>query len=187
MRKLSVFNQISLDGYFSDADGNIAWAYKSPQDQEWNEFVAGNASGGGVLLFGRKTYEMMASYWPTPMALEQHAAVAEGMNRMPKLVFSRTLTTTSWSNTTMLSGDLIAQVRQLKQQAGPDIAILGSGSITAQLAGAGLIDLYQLVINPVALGQGKSLFNGLPGLLALRLISSRTFTNGNVLLCYEPA
>jgi dihydrofolate reductase len=80
MRGLIVFNHVSLDGYFVDKKGDMRWAHK--QDPEWNEFVAANARGGGVLLFGRVTYEMMASYWPTPMAAQNSPAVAEHMNNL---------------------------------------------------------------------------------------------------------
>ena len=88
MRKLIVFNMVSLDGFFVDSKGDMSWAHK--HDAEWNAFVGGNASGSGVLVFGRKTYELMASYWPTPMALQNSPIVAKGMNDMPKIVFSRT-------------------------------------------------------------------------------------------------
>src|SRR5260221_4800620 len=97
MRKLIVFNQVTLDGYVADTSGDMSWAHK--QDPEGTAFVADNAGGGGVLLFGRVTYEMMASYWPTPQAMKALPAVAEGMNRLPKVVFSRTLDKVSWRNT----------------------------------------------------------------------------------------
>jgi dihydrofolate reductase len=90
MRKVVAFESVSLDGYFADVNGDMSWAHK--QDAEWNAFVGGNASGGGALLFGRVTYELMASFWPTPAAMERAPVVAEGMNNMPKVVFSRTLT-----------------------------------------------------------------------------------------------
>ena len=81
MRKLIVFNNVTLDGYFADRNGDMSWAHR--QDAEWNAFVGGNASGGGALLFGRVTYELMASFWPTPAAMERAPVVAEGMNNMP--------------------------------------------------------------------------------------------------------
>ena len=182
MRKLGMFMQLSLDGYFADSKSDMSWAHK--QDDEWNAFAAENASGGGALLFGRVTYDMMASFWPTPAAAQTMPAVAERMNALPKYVASRTMDKASWSNTTVLKGDLVAEVRKLKQQAGPDIAILGSGSIVAQLAEAGLIDAYQLVINPIALGAGKSIFAGVKRKLNLRVTDSRRFKNGNVVLTY---
>ncbi len=187
MRKLGAFIQVSLDGYFAGPDGDISFAHKDPNDSEWNSFVAGNAKDGGALVFGRITYEMMASYWPTPMAAQNNAAVAERMNAMPKFVFSRTLGKASWANTTLLKGDLAAEIRKLKAAPGPDMAILGSGSIVAQLARERLIDGFQIVVCPLVLGGGKRLFDGVKDMLNLKLMQSRAFGNGSVLLCYAPA
>jgi dihydrofolate reductase len=187
MRKLLAFNQVTLDGYIADANGDMSWAHKDPQDAEWNAFVAGNAKGGGELLFGRITYELMASFWPTPQALKIAPDVANGMNSLPKVVFSRTLEKASWTNTRLVKGDLAAAVRNLKQEPGPHLVILGSGSIVSQLAQEGLIDEYQVVVNPIVLGKGKSMFDGVREKLPLKLTSTRTFGNGNVLLCYELA
>jgi dihydrofolate reductase len=185
MRKLVVFNSVTVDGYFTDANSDISWA-KQNQDAEFQEFVAGNASGGGMLLFGRITYEMMVSYWPTPAAREQNPAVAEGMNKLPKVVFSRTLDTVSWNNTKVVKGDIGAEVRKMKNEPGDDMVILGSGSIVSQMAQNGLVDEYQLVVYPLVLGKGRTLFEGLEDRLSLKLTRTRAFGNGNVLLCYEP-
>ena len=184
MRKLVVFNQISLDGYFAGPNGDISWAHK--QDAEWNAFVGENATGGGELLFGRLTYEMMASYWPTPQAITNDRVVAEGMNTLPKVVFSRTLVKASWNNTRVVTGDITAAIRKMKQEPGKDMVILGSGTIVSQLAQAGVIDEYQIVVNPVVLGRGRTMFDGVKAQLALQRTRTRTFGNGNVLLCYEP-
>jgi len=86
MRRIIVFNMVTLDGFFVDSKGDMSWARKN--DAEWNAFVGENASGSGVLVFGRITYELMASNWPTPMALQNSPVVAKGMNEMPKVVFS---------------------------------------------------------------------------------------------------
>ena len=184
MRRLIAFEQVSLDGYFVDANGDMSWAHK--QDPEWNAFAASNASGGGALLFGRVTYEMMAGFWPTPAAMERAPAVAEGMNTMPKVVFSRTLEKASWKNTTLVKGDLAAEARRMKNEPGPGMAILGSGSIVSQLAQAGVIDEFQIVVNPIVLGKGRTLFEGVKGKLGMKLIKTRAFANGNVVLYYEP-
>jgi dihydrofolate reductase len=187
MRRLTVFNNVSLDGYFVDANGGMDFAHKGSDDPEWNEFVSGNASGQGALLFGRVTYDMMAGFWPTPHAKAVMPAVAEGMNRMTKYVVSRTMTDAAWQNTTLLRGDLVSAVRTQKQSDGPGIVILGSGSIVAQLAAAKLIDRYQLVVKPVVLGDGRTMFDGVPGPIALKPMHTRTFGNGSVLLSYEAA
>ena len=114
MRRLTVFNNVSLDGYFTDAKGDMSWAHNN--DPEWNAFASENASGGGVLLLGRVTYDLMASFWPTPQAMQTLPAVARGMNSMPKVVVSRTLREPTWSNTTVVNGDLPASVRRLKRR-----------------------------------------------------------------------
>ncbi|MBS1859389.1 MAG: dihydrofolate reductase [Acidobacteria bacterium] len=186
MPKLIVFNHVSLDGYFTGPNGDLAWAYRGTDDPEYGAFVAQNASGGGRLLLGRITYDMMVRYWTTPEASRHSPAVAEGMNRMTKLVFSRTLENASWSNTKLLNGDPATEVRRIKSEPGPGIALLGSGQIVAQLATAGLIDEYQFVVDPVVLGGGRTMFAGLPTPLNLDLTQSRTFANGKVYLCYRP-
>ena len=138
-------------------------------------------------MFGRITYDLMKSYWPTKHATETFPVVAERMNNGPKVVFSRTLDKVSWNNTRLIKGDLVAEVRKLKQQPGDGLVILGSGSIVAQLAEERLIDEFQIAVNPVVLGQGKTMFDGIRHKLELKLTKARTFSNGNVLLCYEPA
>ena len=185
MRKIMAFEQVSLDGFFVDVKGDMSWAHK--QDAEWNEFTAGNASGDGALLFGRKTYEMMASFWPSPMAMQAAPKVAEGMNNLPKVVFSRTLQSASWKNTTLMKDDLVTSVRKLKGESGPDMVILGSGTIVAQLAEALLIDEFQIIVNPLALGAGRTLFEGVSKRIGLKLVKTRSFLNGNVILYYVPA
>ncbi len=185
-RLLTAFMHISLDGYYCDGRGDMSFAKKPPDDTEWNEFVAGNASGGGMLLFGRTTYDMMAAWWPTPMAAQAIPVVAARMNAMPKVVFSRTLRSADWSNTTLVKDDLIGSVGRLKDEAGSDLAILGSGSIVRQLAEAGLLDSLQVVVNPVALGAGKSLFAELSKPMELALTNTRVFRNGSVVLWYAP-
>jgi dihydrofolate reductase len=186
MRKLVVFNHVTLDGYFVDMKGDMSWAHSDKQDAEWNAFVAENSKGGGVLLFGRITYDLMTSYWPTPLAAGHDPVVAERMNDLQKVVFSRTLDKASWSNTKLVKGDLAAEVRKMKKEPGEGMAILGSGSIVTQLAREGLIDEYQIVVNPIVLGKGRTMFDGVKEKLALKLTKTRTFDNGNVLLCYEP-
>jgi dihydrofolate reductase len=185
MRKLIVFNHVSLDGYFVDGAGEMRWAHAQHQDAEWDAFVSGNASGGGMLVFGRITYELMASFWPTSFAIETMPVVAEGMNNLPKVVFSRMLAQASWNNTTLVKGDPAAEMRKMKQAPGEDMVILGSGRIVSQLAREGLIDEYQLVVNPIVLGKGRTMFEGVEESLRLKLTKTRAFGNGNVLLCYE--
>ena len=186
MRKLIVFNHVTLDGYFVGANGDFSWAHTGTDDPEYSTFVAENASGGGQLLFGRITYDLMAGYWPTPIADQHDPAVAKGMNSMSKVVFSRTLTQASWNNTRLVKGEIVSEIRKMKNESGPGMAILGSGSIVSQLAQENVIDEYQMIVDPVALGKGRSLFDGINAPLNLKLAKTRTFANGKVYLCYEP-
>ena len=187
MRKLSVFNSVTLDGYFAGENGDLSWAHGAKPDPEFNAFVADNAKSGGELLFGRITYELMIQYWPTPEAMKNDPVVAKGMNGLPKVVFSRTLTRPTWNNTKVVKGDLAAEVRKMKEAPGADMVILGSGSIVSQLTKARLIDEYQLVVVPVVLGKGRTMFDGIPEKVALQRTKTRSFGNGNVFLSYEPA
>ena len=186
MRRIHVFENISLDGFFADANNDMSWAHR-PGDEEWSEFTSSNARGDGALLFGRVTYQMMASFWPTPEAARMMPDVAAGMNRMEKYVFSRTLDRVEWQNTTVLKGDLVAEAARLKREPGPDLAILGSGSVVSQLATAGLVDEYQFVLNPLVLGRGRTVFETLTERRQLRLARTKTFSNGNVVLWYTAA
>ncbi len=183
MRKLTVFNQVSLDGFFQDLNGDMSWAHK--QDEEFMAFAEENSKGGGELVFGRVTYQMMASYWPTPFAAQNSPSVAEAMNSLPKIVFSSTLTEATWSNTRLIKTDIVDAMSRLKQEPGKDLVIMGSGTLVSQFASADLIDEYQLVINPILLGQGRSIFEGLSKMIDLTLSGSRVFQNGNVFLKYE--
>lgn len=184
MRKVTTFTFVSLDGHFAGPGGDLSW---HRHGEEENEYAAEGLGSGSTLLFGRVTYELMAGYWPTPMALANDPAVAKGMNAAEKIVFSRTLKTVEWSNTRLVTGDPGAEIRRLKQLHGQDMTLLGSGSILAQLADQGLVDEYQVMVDPVVLGAGKTLFQGIRHRLDLKLTSTRTFRNGNVLLCYAPA
>ena len=186
MRRLSVFETVSVDGYFTDEDNDMSWAHAGEPDAEWDDFVAGNASRGGVLLFGRVTYEMMAGWWPTPAAARAMPVVAQRMNEREKIVFSRTLGRADWANTTLIGDDAVTAVRRLKKEAGGDMVVLGSGSIVAQLAAAGLIDELQLVVKPILLGAGRTPFDGMPTRRSLERTSTREFRNGNVVSYYRP-
>lgn len=185
MHKVIVFNNISLDGYFTDQHGDMQWAHK--QDAEWTDYTAKNAAGDVAFLFGRVTYQLMASFWPTPQARELAPEVAEAMNGRQKLVFSRTLQHATWQNTTLLKGELGAEVRRLKRESKSDLLIFGSGTIVSQLTAQGLIDEYRLVLSPLVLGSGRTMFEGLKDKLQLQRTSTQSFKNGNVLVCYAPA
>jgi dihydrofolate reductase len=139
-----------------------------------------------VLVFGRITYDLMVSFWPTPMASQYYPVVAERMNALPKVVISRTMQKPTWNNTKLIKGDIAAELRRMKQESASDLVIMGSGCIVSQLAPEGVIDEYQVVVIPVALGKGRTMFEGAKERISLKLINSRTFDNGNVFLCYKP-
>jgi dihydrofolate reductase len=173
---------VSIDGCYADRNGDMSWAHRN--DPEIRAFTADNAKGGGMLVFGRVTYQMMEAYWPSPHAAQNEPAVAERINALPKVVFSKTLERADWSNTTLARGELEREIGKLKQGS-LDIAILGSGSLVAALADANLIDAYQLMIVPVILGDGKRLFRGVKKPPRLELESTRRFANGNVFVSYR--
>jgi len=161
MARLAVFNHVTLDGFFTGKNGEFQWA-KGHTDAEFQAFVEENAKPGGVLVFGRKTYDLMRSYWPTEMTMKNDPLVAEQMNALPKIVFSRTMREATWNNTKLVKGDLVSEMRKLKDESGGrDMTILGSGSIVSQLAEAGLIDEFHVVVNPVVLGAGRTMFDTL--------------------------
>jgi dihydrofolate reductase len=183
MRKLSVFNFISLDGYYKDINNGIAW---HNHDEEGAEYSAQSLQAGNILLFGRVTYDMMASFWPSPMAAESLPVVAEGMNKAEKIVFSRTMKKADWNNSRVISSDIVEEMKKLKQTPGKDMTILGSGTILTQFASAGIIDDYQIMLDPTAIGSGTSVFRGISHQLNLKLINIKTFRSGTLLLSYQP-
>jgi dihydrofolate reductase len=182
MRKVILFNLISLDGYFEGPDRNIDW---HNVDEEFNEFAIQQTGEFGALLFGRVTYDLMASYWPTDAAKHDDPDVAGLMNRLPKIVFSKTLNKVEWENTKLVKDNFVEEVTKLKEQAGKDIAIFGSSDLAVTFIDLGLIDELRIMVNPVVLGDGKTLFSGIKSKLNLKLIKTRTFQSGNVLLYYE--
>lgn len=183
MRKLNVFNLVTLDGYFTGVGGDISW---HRVDEEFRAIAVEKACSGNTLLFGRVTYEMMYSYWTSPDGLKDDAEVARGMNASPKVVFSRTLRKADWENTRLARAGLLEDVRDLKKGSGKDLTVLGSGTIVAQLAEAGLVDEYQTMLVPAALGRGRTMFEGVKRKLSFRLTGLRRFSNGNVLLTHVP-
>ena len=184
MGKLMVYNFVSANGYFKGPHDDISWAHQTPSQEE-SDFASENAQGGATLLFGRKTYEMMVSYWPTPQAKKNNPGVAEGMNKAEKIVFSSTLKKADWNNTRIVSDNIEEEVKKLKQS-GKDITILGSGSIVNQLAEARLIDEFQVMVHPVAIGNGTAFLKDIHKKIDLELTKTRSFKSGIVLLCYQP-
>jgi dihydrofolate reductase len=183
MGKVIVFNMVTVDGYIAGPNGEIDW---HRVDDEFNDFAIDQLSSAEGLIFGRVTYQLMASYWPTPSALADDPIVAGKMNAIPKLVFSRTLQMADWQNTRLVKTDAAAEISRLKQLPGGDQYVFGSANLARTLIQNGLVDEYRLIVNPVVLGSGLPLFQGVKDPLHLKLANSRTFRNGNVLLYYQP-
>lgn len=183
VRKVIVFMMTTLDGYFAGPNDEIDWHVV---DTEFNEFALEQLHSVEVLLFGRVTYAGMASYWPTPDAMTDAPDIAEKMNTLPKIVFSRTLEKAAWHNTRLIKGNIAEEITALKQQPGKDLIIFGSSNLAASFIHLGLIDEFRILVNPVILGRGKSLFGGITDRLHLKLLKTRVFSSGSVLHYYQP-
>lgn len=200
MRKIFLFMMVSLDGYFEGINHDLSWHHV---DAEFNTYAIEQTGKIDMLLFGRRTYQLMEDYWPKDAALRDDPQVAALMNNTPKIVFSKTLTqvheTEHWKNVRLVKDNAIEEVKKLKQMPVPpsfknsgeakkDIAIYGSNMFAVSLLEAGLLDEVRVIINPVVVGAGTPLFAGIKSKLELKFISTpRTFKNGNVLLCYSAA
>jgi len=184
MRKIIVSNYASLDGFFAGPNGEYDWFV---WDEETANYAKDLLSSIDTILFGRVTYELMAGYWPTASPPAEDPIIIDAMNNLPKIVFSKTLVKVAWKNSRLVKGNMADEVAKLKQQPGKDMVIYGSGTIVSALSQLGLIDEYQIFVNPVVLGSGKPLFQGIRDRMNLELLKTKTFRNGVVLLCYQPA
>jgi dihydrofolate reductase len=183
MRKIIVSNLVSLDGYFAGPNGELDWHMV---DQEFFEYAEDMLNLTDTLLFGRVTYQMMASYWTTSEAKINDPVIAGKMNALPKIVFSKTLDHVDWENSILIKDDIATAMLKLKQQPGKDMVILGSGSIVSAFTQMGLIDEYRIIINPVILGGGKLQFDEGIGKKQLKLTDVKSFKSGIVMLYYQP-
>ncbi len=187
MRKLFVSNLVSVDGMFAGSGGNIDWHVF---DDELNKHAIGMMNTVDTMILGGKTFGLFEDFWPAagkdPATDPDDLVIARLMDEYTKIVFSKSRHETNWQNTKIHHNIDPAEIRELKNQPGKDIVIFGSGTIVQAMTNLGLIDEYQLIINPVILGQGKPLFEGINHKLDLNLTSSKTFSSGNVLLCYQP-
>lgn len=180
MRKIFFSINMTIDG-FADHTAVIA-------DNELHDFFTDLMDNADMVLLGRKTYEMMASYWPfadqDPRSTESELKFAEKYNNVSKLVFSKTLKEVKWNNATLAKSNLIDEVLKLKNQNGKYI-FAGSLSIASALAEKNLIDDYWLLIHPIVLGKGKPLFEDLKSRIDLKLVEIKTFNSGVVVLHYQ--
>lgn len=182
MRKLFTFNMVSIDGFFEGPEHDISWHLV---DEEFNQFAIEQTSSVDTILFGRLTYELMASYWPTPAALADDPVVADLMNRLPKIVFSRTLDKAEWNNTWLIRNNVEQEITTLKRKPGNDLAVFGSANLISSLNQMNLIDEHRIMVNPIVLGDGTPLFQRIEDYQKLKLLRTKTFRSGNVLLYYR--
>ncbi|MGA3051619.1 MAG: dihydrofolate reductase family protein [Chitinispirillaceae bacterium] len=183
MRKIIVFDMITADGFFAGGSGEIDWHVV---DSEFNEYAIEMLNAADTLFFGRITYDVMAGYWPTPTAIKNDPLVAERMNNLQKIVFSKTLKILAWNNSQLMADIVREEILAMKQRPGRDMLILGSGVLVSAFARLGLIDEYRLMVNPVVLCHGKTLFEDAGGRIKLRLLKTKTLRSGNILMYYEP-
>ena len=178
MRKVIVSNLASLDGFFETPDKKLDWFVT---DAEFFDYAKAMLHTADTLLFGRATYELMAGYWPTAPADE----IADKMNNLPKIVFSRTLQKVAWNNSRLAEKNPQEEVSKLKNQHGRDIVVLGSATVASSLLMAGLVDEYRVILQPVLIGRGNPLFKDITERMQLKLMSARAFGSGVVLLSYQ--
>ncbi len=182
MRKLIVSNMVSLDGYFAGPSGELGW---HQVDQEFIDYSQEMLNAAGTLLFGRVTYELMASFWPTADARENDPATAGKMNGLEKIVYSKTMDSAGWENTTLVKEDVVNTIAKLKEGEGKNIVILGSANLISSLLPTKLIDEFFIIVNPVILGNGKPLFNNVASQINLQLISTKQLRSGVIILQYQ--
>jgi dihydrofolate reductase len=180
MGKLIMWNLMTLDGFVEGPNRDISWHF-DVWGEELERLSIDQMKSAGGLMFGRVTYELMVSHWPSATG-----EVADLMNAMPKYVFSHTLTQSDWNNTQMYSADLASTVAKLKRENPKDIFLFGSADLAAGLIPHRLIDEFRIAVNPIILGGGTPLFK--PGeRMKLRLVDARTLSTGIVIMRYEPA
>jgi dihydrofolate reductase len=188
MGKIVVTEFVSLDGVIEAPGGgedyeHAGWTFEIDRGEEGDKFKLDELTEAEAQLLGRVTYEGFAAAWPT---MEDEAGFAEKMNSMPKYVVSSTLSEASWSNTTVLGGDLVEEVTKLKRDVDGVILVAGSAQLVQALVEHDLVDELRLMVFPVLLGSGKRLFGEVSGKKALRLVDSQTQGDGIALLTYEP-
>ena len=183
MRKIVLFNLMTLDGYFEGENADISW---HNVDEEFNDFAIAQLKTAHVLLFGRKTYELMAGYWPTEAAIKDDPVVADLMNRIDKIVFSKSLEKAEWNHTRLVRENVLDEVKKLKSIPGKDVFIFGSADLSSTLIDHDLIDEFRIMINPLILGNGTPMFKNITMKIGLQLLKTKVFGNGNVLLNYIP-
>jgi dihydrofolate reductase len=187
MRKIVVFNLLSLDGYFAEEDGNIDW---HQVDDEFNQFAIEQTASFGGIIFGKTTYKIFEDFWPQalkdPKTSPDDRKIAQTIDDIWKIVFSKSLKEVTWKNSKLYHEIDPEEIKKWKENDGKDLAIFGSGTIVQQFTNLSLVDEYRFLVNPIVLGKGKPMFANLKEKLKLKLLDTRTFGNGNILLTYQP-
>jgi dihydrofolate reductase len=184
MRTLAAFIVTSLDGFYEGPNGEFDWLIP---DVEFNDFAVRQLDDADTLGFGQATYEHMAAYWPTDQARANDPAITSRMNTKPKVVFSTAFEHAGWSNTTIIAGEAVERIEAVKTATGGELLVLGSAHLTAHFAAAGVLDELRVMVCPILLGSGRSLFEDLRDRISLTLLRFRQFDSGNVLLTYRPS
>jgi dihydrofolate reductase len=188
MKKVIVSEMVSLDGFFAGPNGEIDWHIV---DEEFNQYAIDLLNTVDTILFGRVTYQLFESYWPVAAlrssTSKSNLEIASKINNMTKIVFSETLEKVEWKNASLVKEIIPDEIAKMKQQPGKDIVIYGSGSIVSAFTQLGLVDEYRIIVNPVVLGNGKPLFKDIRDRINLKLLKTKTFSSGNILLVYRPA
>jgi dihydrofolate reductase len=187
MGKIVVTAFVSLDGVMEDPGGSEnfkygGWSFEFDRGDEGNQFKLDETLASEALLLGRQTYEGFAEAWPS-----REGEFADRFNSMPKYVVSSTLKDPTWTNTTVLEGDVVEEVTKLKQELDGEIVVHGSAQLTQTLLEADLVDELRLMVFPVALGSGKRLFGETSDKKPLRLVDSKVVGDGVAILVYQPA
>jgi len=181
MRKVFLFMMTTIDGYFEGPDHDISW--HNADSKEFAKFAEDQLDETDTLIFGRRTYELMAGFWPSEEAIKSEPGTAARMNSLKKVVFSRSPISTDWQNVES-STNVVEKMKELKSAPGKDIAVLASSNLCLTLIEEGLLDEIRIMINPIIIGEGTPIFDGTHKILQFSLKASRTFKSGNVLLTY---
>ena len=188
MRKVVFFIHMSLDGFAAGPNGEMDWIV---YDEDMQKYAHSFHATTDAAIYGRVTYEMMASYWPTvlsnPSSDPGDRSHAEWLEDATKIVVSRTLDSTDWKGTVVIGENMADEIQKLKQQPGKDMWLLGSPTLARSFAQHGLIDDYRVSVNPVILGKGLPVFAGLEQRAPLTLVDSQRFDAGTVVMRYVPA
>lgn len=187
MRNLFLHINMSLDGFIEDHARDIDWHFVDDEFEEYINQILRSIDG---MIFGRSAHEKLAQYWPTaatqPEASGRHLEAARMMNELPKYVVTNGRYQSEWQNTIVLSGDVATEVRRIKGEPGMDLALFAGARVVQSFIDLGLLDEYRLVVNPILLGDGTSLFSRRHKRLSLELMDATTFTSGAVVLRYRP-